>query len=59
MHREEMGHMLGACEVLEKENLSMMSELFECTVDDLKICRCVSHLTIYFRYQCAVSLLET
>ena len=31
--------MFAECEAREQDNLKVMSELFECTVDDLKICR--------------------
>ena len=39
MHNEEVDKLLKEVEQLEKENLEIMSELFECQVEDLKISR--------------------
>ena len=39
MHKKEVEDMMDVVEQLEKENLEIMSELFECQVDDLKISR--------------------
>ena len=39
MHNEEVGQLLREVEQLEKNNLEIMSELFECQVEDLKISR--------------------
>ncbi|XP_013396467.1 coiled-coil domain-containing protein 83-like [Lingula anatina] len=39
IHDEEAGVLREAVEKLEKENLEIMSELFECRTDDLKISR--------------------
>ena len=39
IHKEVVDGMFAECEAREQDNLKVMSELFECTVDDLKICR--------------------
>ena len=39
IHGGEVTEMMKVVEGLEKENLAIMSELFECHVDDLKISR--------------------
>ena len=39
IHSGEVSEMMAIVEELEKENLTIMSELFECHVDDLKISR--------------------
>ena len=47
MHKREADELLGEVERIEKSNLGIMSELFECTVDDLKISRWVNRRTYY------------
>ncbi len=39
IHKKEADDLMEKVEALEKANLYVMSELFECTVDDLKISR--------------------
>jgi len=39
MHQKEVGQLLVEVESLEKKNLAMMGDLFECQVDDLRISR--------------------
>lgn len=39
IHQREVDELLRQVDQLEKENLAIMSELFECSVDDLKISR--------------------
>ena len=39
IHKQEAVDMVQMVEQLEKDNLNIMSELFECQVDDLKISR--------------------
>ncbi|PIK52791.1 putative coiled-coil domain-containing protein [Apostichopus japonicus] len=39
LHRQEVGHLKQTVETLEKENLEIMSGLFDCRIDDLKISR--------------------
>ena len=47
IHKDVVDDMFKKCEENEQENLRVMSELFECTVDDLKICRCA--LLVYVK----------
>ena len=39
IHKREADEMIETVEELERANLDVMSELFECTVEDLKISR--------------------
>jgi len=39
MHNDDVEQLLKEVEQLEKDNLEIMSELFECQVEDLKISR--------------------
>ena len=41
IHKREVDNLMSTVEELERENLLMMSELFECNVEDLKISRSV------------------
>lgn len=44
IHQRESEELHSVVEDLEKYNLHVMSQLFECTVDDLKISRSVATL---------------
>ena len=39
IHKREVDNLMSTVEELERENLLMMGELFECNVEDLKISR--------------------
>ena len=39
IHKREVDALMSTVEELERENLLMMSELFECNIEDLKISR--------------------
>ena len=39
IHKREADELMETVEELERANLEVMSELFECTVEDLKISR--------------------
>ena len=41
IHKREVDSLMSTVEHLEKENLQMMGELFECNIEDLKISRSV------------------
>ena len=46
IHKREVDELLHQVEEIEQENLGIMSELFECTVDDLKISRYSDHIVV-------------
>ena len=42
IHKKEAAELMTVVDAMEKENLEMMGELFECHVDDLKISRYIN-----------------
>ena len=50
IHKKEAAELMTVVDAMEKENLEMMGELFECHVDDLKISRYIklpSFISVY------------